>query len=689
MSEFSCVPFSLVKALQGSNHFSRSSAESLTSFVQYCQTVWFDQGEVVLEEGQQNEWIYLILEGRAQVYSNGEPILLLDQPCELIGEMSVIANDVTAAQVVALTKLKTLRFSEKQIRTEGDGGLIQVLDRAFLSILTGKLRRTTTKAEQYEGTKKALTKSEVQRIHVQQDLATQEEILSSVLSSINEGVVVIFREERTIHSNAGYLKMMGQSSVSDDLYQWPAALGLYQSDQKTLMSAKDLPMVKALSGVMVENQEIFVKNEKIPEGKWLLATSRPLRPSDPAKPSVGAVVVLHDYTTRKLEEEALLEAKNLAEQESKAKASFLSMITHEMGTPLNAVIGMTDILLASGLPHGAVDSLQTIKGSSESLLTVIRNLLEYQQAEDDNAALNLEPVDIGLLLAELSKAGVLMAKEQGLELVTEFKEAFGWFSLDRKRLSLMLINLLHNAIKFTPAGKVSLGAELSDGELRLWVKDTGIGISPEDQANLFQPFAQAESGLSRKYPGLGIGLILVRKVARLMGGDVQIDSELGKGTTADLRIQAPPMAPPQSLRREGPLPEKEAFALAYPYKILVAEDNKANASLIKKVLGRLGYESTWAMDGKLAWEAAVAGDFDLILMDIQMPEMDGLEATERIIADMKDKAPLIVALTANSEDGVRQRCTALGMSGYLTKPLRVPQLTEVLASLHPCPENSV
>lgn len=669
----------LIQSLLSSRHFSRSEPAQLAAFLESCQEVTFEQGQVILDEGVENEWIYLIVEGRAQVYSNGEPILILARRCELIGEMSVIANDVTAAQVIALTDLQALRFSEKQIRLNGDPELIQILERAFLSILTDKLRRTTSKAERYEGAKKALTQSEVQRVHVQQDLETQQEVLSSVLSSISEGVVVIEPSQDVLHTNPGFLKIVGQTEIPDNLADWPVALGLHCSDQKTLLRIDQLPMAKALKGVMVQNEEIFIKNPQVPEGRWVLVNSRALKPVDSEHISAGAVVMWHDYTTKKLAEAALVRAKNLAEEEIKAKENFLSMITHEMGTPLNSVIGLTDLLLASELPSGVHDSLQTIKGSSESLLTVIRNLLEYQQLQSEKAILNPERVDVNLLLAEMIRTIGLMAKEQGLHLGADFRGDFGWVSIDRKRLSLIMINLLHNAIKFTPQGTITLGAEQQGEQLHFWVKDTGVGMEAEEQACLFKPFSQAKSGLSRKYPGLGIGLILCQKLAGLLGGSIHLESEVGKGTTAHLTLPMQKVEPSPAPAKAAP--GKTDFAKAYPYRILIAEDNKANASLITKVLSRLGYESTWVINGRLAWERAVEQEFDLILMDIQMPEMDGLEATQRIMEQLQEKAPLIVALTANSEDSIRKKCEELKMVGYLTKPLRVPQLTELLSSL--------
>ncbi|OGG98817.1 MAG: hypothetical protein A2600_06775 [Candidatus Lambdaproteobacteria bacterium RIFOXYD1_FULL_56_27] len=669
-----------LSALKQSHHFRQADESSLESLLAVCQSSRFAPGQVVIDHGVENDRIFLILEGEAQVVVHDELILTLT--CgDLIGEMSVISGAATVAKVVALEPLELLWFREVEVRAKNNEGLTKLLERVFLSILTEKLKRTTHKAEQYEGTKKALNLSQAELKHTERSLKTQEEILSSVLKSMSEGVVVIEPTDGALHVNAGFLKMVGQPQVPSDLRFWPEHLGLYLPDQLTLYPTQDLPMATALLGKMVQNQELFVKNPQVPEGRWLLASSR-LMTDDLGDPC-GAVVMFFDYTTKKAEEAALIAAKNHAEQEALAKASFLSMVTHELGTPLNAVIGMTDLLLNSDLPPSAYDLLMTIKGSSEGLLTLIRNLLEYNQMEAGSAQLSTEPLELDQALENTALAMVPMAKEKGLTLLTQFSPGLGEVVADRKRLMLVIFNLLHNAIKFTHQGQITLGCKPVGENFLFFVSDTGIGIDPALLGKLSQPFFQAETGLSRKYQGIGLGLVLSRKLVQLMGGELTLESELGLGTKVrfTLPLQRPQQPGQHSEDAKDAYQLGTEFAQKYPFKILIAEDNKANAVLVRKVLEKLGYQSEWAMDGRLALKAALAGNFDLILMDIQMPEMDGLESTEQINRQMGDKAPRIVALTANTEDPIRQRCQELGMSGFLTKPLRVQQLAETLISL--------
>ncbi|MDT8446950.1 MAG: response regulator [bacterium] len=669
-----------LKALLASRPFGQADAQLLEALLRLCSEASFQSGQQVLEHGIRNDRIYLIVKGRASVLVDGEEILTLS-PGELIGEMSVISGGPTTAEVVALGPLQILWFTEAQIRDSGRQDLQHLLDRVFLRILTDKLIRTTSKAQQYEGARKELNRSQAALKQNESNLQAQRDILDSVLRSLNEGVVVLDPAQGLLHVNAGFLRLMGREFVPTDLFSWPEELGLYLPDGKTLIPAVSLPMVTALRGEMVENLEIFVQNEQLPEGRWLLASSRPLRTGHDPKVR-GSVVTFFDYTQKKAEEEALRRAKELAEAQARAQANFLSMITHELGTPLNAVIGMTDLLLQRDqIAEDVEDALLTIKDSGEGLLTMIRNLLEFQQIEAGKVQLRRELVGLRRFLESSAELIRPALREKGLELRLELDEGdLGALNLDRRRFGLVLFNLLGNALKFTHQGAVTLGCRREGEEVHIWVADTGIGITPEAQKQLFQPFTQAQSGLARKYPGLGLGLILVRMMTRAMGGEVELQSQAGQGTQVTLKLRGDWSEDRSEIKKEAANALKIGleFAQRYPARILVAEDNRGNAKLVLRVLELLGYPHDWAQDGKEALEMARQGNYQLILMDIQMPEMDGLEATEAILRELGEAAPRILALTANSEDQVRERCFDLGMVGYLTKPLRIEQLAEHL-----------
>lgn len=670
-----------IDALLASRHFGHADQGLLSRLVELAGNLHFTQGEQVLAQGAHNERIYLILKGKASVRLEGEEILQLG-PGEMIGEMSVISGGPTSADVFAQTDLEILWFTESQIHNEGSADLSHLLDRVFLSILTDKLVRTTSKAQLYEGVKKELNRSQEELKQQQSHLQTQREILDSVLRSLNEGVVVLEPESGMLHVNAGFLRLMGREAVPSDLFVWPDQLGLYLPDQETPFPATRLPMVTALRGEMVENLELFVQNKNLPEGRWLLATSRPLRAAG-GKATRGSVVTFFDYTQKKSEEAALRRAKDLAEDQARAQANFLSMITHELGTPLNAVIGMTDLLLKrESLPEDLQDPLETVKGSGEGLLTMIRNLLEYQQLESDKAQLRPEVVGLQRFFTGVMEALEPQARAKELAWQCQLADDLGAAELDRKRLSLILFNLLDNALKFTAQGEVSLKVVRRGEVLVVEIKDSGIGMDQAAQAQLFQPFQQIETGLARKYPGLGLGLILVKRLVGLMGGSLSLESQPGEGTTVSFELPAPQVADRAQIKQEAAQALKigKEFAQRYPAKVLVAEDNPANAKLVNRVLELLGYEYLWVTDGQQALDAGLKGGFDLVLMDIQMPEMDGLEATAAILDQMVEP-PKILALTANSEDQVRERCFELGMIGYLTKPLRIDQLAEHLIEL--------
>ena len=677
------LPANIFEVLKTSKYFGRYDSACLSELAKFCQVESYPSAHILLDEGAQNHDIFMIVSGSAQVLSNEEQIIFLDRPGDLLGEVSVISDGPTAARVEVKDPITLIRFNEPQVRLEGSPSLGDLLDKVFLDILTEKLRRTTNKAQRYEGAKKALLKSKRELADTELSLNTQRDILDAVLRSMSEGAVVLEPNQGIVQVNEGFLKMLGQPSVPADLTEWPRVLGLYLSDQTTHIPANRLPMLTALRGELVANMEIFVKNPGLPEGRWLLATSRLLETSGEDGLS-GSVVMFHDYTQKKNEEAALILAKQEAEEQARLKTNFLSMITHELGTPLNVVIGMSDLLLSAGLGADEISQTRAIKNAGEGLLTMVRNLLEYNQLETGHALLNLQPTNLSQFLEGISGLGQQLAGIEGLSFEPDFANDLGAVNTDRKRLTLVLMNLIHNSVKFSKAGTLTLGCKKEAYGFLFSLRDQGVGIEDSGKHNLFKPFEQVEKGLNRKYQGIGLGLILCKRVIELMGGKIWIESTAGVGTEVFFTLPLKHAIDPNANRQkaQAALAMGVGFAKAYPMNILVAEDSKANALLISKVLGKMGYQNELAINGLEALERVRAGGIDLVLMDIQMPVMDGLESTEKIMG-LSATPPSIVALTANSEDQVRKRCQDLGMKACLTKPLRVDQLAEAIINLAP------
>jgi signal transduction histidine kinase/DNA-binding NarL/FixJ family response regulator len=388
-------------------------------------------------------------------------------------------------------------------------------------------------------------------------------------------------------------------------------------------------------------------------------------------------------------EHALAEAMRNAEAASLAKNEFLSTISHEIRTPLNGVLGMTRLLLAETMTAQQRKYVQLAEDSASSLLEMIEQLLDLGQIEAGRLVLEQEEFRLDELVSQLGELYTLRAEGKGLRCHVELgrnlpRRVRG----DRARLRQVLNHLLSNALKFTTQGEIGLLVGRADSGrgpdmVRFTVYDTGIGIPPEIQRQLFMRFAQADSSTTRRYGGNGLGLAIVKQLCEQMGGTVLLQSEPGRGASfrCELPLPAVGLAPPAPAGA-APAPGEPARAQAAPRldRVLLAEDNPTNQLVVKGVLAQAGYHDvTVADDGEQAVAAVASGadDFDIVLMDCRMPRMDGYEATRQLRRG--GFLGPIIALTANASADERERCLAVGMDDYLTKPLDGPLLVQVLA----------
>ncbi|HEX3552663.1 MAG TPA: ATP-binding protein [Thermoanaerobaculia bacterium] len=387
--------------------------------------------------------------------------------------------------------------------------------------------------------------------------------------------------------------------------------------------------------------------------------------------------------------------RDRAEEASQAKSEFLANMSHEIRTPLNAVLGMMSLLLDSPLSPVQREYVATARSSGAALLEVINDILDVSKIEAGRLDVEIAPFRLRECLDEA--LGILTPKAETRGLALHCRMADGVpaaVESDAARLRQILVNLLDNAIKFTPRGEVRLEVEAGaekDGlaELRFAVRDTGIGIPPDRMDRLFKPFSQADSSMTRLYGGTGLGLVISRRLAERLGGRMWAESEPGRGSAFFFTVRCRPAekAPSRlSAGDAGAAGADEAGALAsprlaerLPLRILLAEDNSVNLRVGLLMLERMGYLADVAGNGVEVLEALRRQPYDLILMDVQMPGMDGLEATKRIRAEFpRDGQPRIVAMTANVLREQREACLVAGMDDFVQKPVGFADLRAAL-----------
>ena len=508
--------------------------------------------------------------------------------------------------------------------------------------------------------------------NVKKGLQLREAKYHTIIDNMQLGLVETDLEKRVLYANPNYCRLIGYTNEELLGNPLPALLMPYcdlpHAAQETRLRAQ---------GVSTSYEmPIVTKNG---ETKWLFIGAAPLYDQDNAV--MGTIGITRDITHQKELEQNLREAKQQAEHSAKAKELFLANMSHEIRTPMNAILGMSQLLAKTPLATRQSNYLHAITTSAENLLVIINDILDLTKLDAGQMTIERVGFNVTRLCAQVEKTLLYKAEEKGLALNIVIDSLVPDVVLgDPYRITQILLNLAGNAVKFTTKGSVTIECEVAGVEsgavwLAFTVRDTGIGIDPAYLNHIFQEFSQEDVSITRKFGGTGLGLSICRSLARLMNSEIVIESEKNQGTTIHFALALP-------IGTVADLPQRRLAASPNAQElrgkhVLLVEDNEYNRLMAKTMLLNAHIKVTEAENGELAIECVRQQCFDLILMDVQMPVMDGFEATRFLREQMGQTTP-IIALTASATSGEKEKCLAAGMDDYLTKPFYEDELLRLV-----------
>lgn len=516
------------------------------------------------------------------------------------------------------------------------------------------------------------------------DLRHQSQVMQSIFDTMTDGVIVCDRDLRYTHANRAASRMDTVTREHSTVGQVAARFTLRIAPDAPPLPLAQWPLARAVRGESFDDLRLLLSGPTLPGGIWLEVSARPVFDKDGNL--YGGLIVHRDVTQRQQAEEEMAHAHALALETARLRSEFLDNMSHELLTPLNGIVGMARLLLDAGLTAEQREYAETVLASSQALSAIVEDVLDFSKLSQGQYVIEEGKFDLHDSMERVAAQFVRQAQKRGIKLTLELDEELPHLVTgDAHRLEQILSNLVSNAVKFSNDGQIVIRARQIDESdhqtmLSFEVSDTGIGIAADRQSAIFQPFSQVDGSASRNYGGSGMGLALAAELVRQMGGQIGVVSELGRGSTFrfTVRLAKPARRTVEEIAGVGDNGGENAASP--PIAILVAEDNPVNQRLAQSQLNALGFAANVVADGQAALDALALKPYPIVLMDCQMPGMDGYRATAEIRRREASTVhrTIVIAMTAHALKGAREKAQAAGMDDYIGKPVDIDELDVTL-----------